>query len=60
MILSKGHTGQIKGQSGQIKGQSLLGDYDLQGAVKWSHEGIRYFLIKYDLYLSERNCVVYR
>ena len=53
MILSRGH-------SGQIKGLSLLGDYDfLTGAIKWSHEGIRYFLIK-DLYLSERNCVVYR
>ena len=30
----------------------------LQGAIKWSHAGIRYFLINIDLYLSERNCVV--
>ena len=41
MILSRG-------QTGQIKGLSLLGDYDfLTGAIKWSHGGIRYFLIKY-------------
>ena len=43
MILSRGHTGQIKGLS-------LLGEYDFLtggGAIKWSHEGIRYFLIKY-------------
>ena len=36
------------GYNGYIKGQSLRGDYDfLTGAIKWSHEGIRYFLIKY-------------
>ena len=50
MILSRGHTGQIKGLS-------LLDDYDFLagGAIKWPHAGIRYFLISIDLYLSERN-----
>ena len=32
----------------------------LQGAIKWVHEGFRYFLTKFDIYLSERNCVVNR
>ena len=37
MALSRDHTGQIK-----------RGVYDfITGAIKWSHEGIMYFLIKY-------------
>ena len=33
----------------------------LQGAIKLSHEGFRYFLIKYSYLslVSERNCVTY-
>ena len=39
--------------------QKLRGGYDLlQGAIKWSHEGCRYFLINIDIYLSENFCFI--
>ena len=54
--LPEGYSRQSKANLYEVNMTSL------QGAIKWSHERFRYFLINIDIYydLGKRNCVVYR